>query len=204
MAFQKVDNTVEIDVIYTLNGVLVQNVFYGKFGGEYALANLLSMANAIASTVSINWLPLQPPEASFLRVEVRGLEFENDLLATSIVGAGPGTDVVEAYPNNVTFSIKKVSPFTGRSARGRCYWIGIPQDKTSAPTENDLVASYRDAIVAAVDAVRSKINTEFNFDAVLVSRFSGGVQRSEGKTFDWIDSVAVDDRIDTQRTRLPG
>lgn len=203
MAFQKVDNTVEIDVIYTLNGVTVQNVFYARFGGEYDQANLQSMADSVGGQVGATWLPLQPSEAVFVRTEVRGLEFENDLMATSVVGAGAGGDIIEAYPNNVTFSVKKLSSLTGRSARGRCYWIGIPQDKTSSPTENDLLPSYADAVVAAVDQIRVDINTQFNFDAVLVSRFSGGVKRVEGVTFGWIGCVAVDNRVDTQRTRLP-
>jgi len=203
MAFQKVDNTVEINVIYTLNLETVQNVFYARFGGEYALANLQSLADAVGSTVGVEWLPLQPIEAVFVRTEVRGLENENDLFASSLNGAGSGADIVEAYPNNVTFSIKKTSPFTGRSARGRSYWIGIPQDKTSAPDENHITDAYRDAIVAALEDIRIIINATFNWQAVLVSRFTGGAKRTEGMTFDWIGSTAVDKRIDTQRNRLP-
>lgn len=203
MAFQAVVNTVEVDVIYELNGEIAQNVFYAKFGGTYALANLQALADAVGTIVGSDWLPLQPVEAVFLRVEVRGLTVENDLFATSVVGAGDGEDIIEAYPNNVTFSVKKVSGFTGRSARGRSYWIGIPTDKTSSPDENHVTGAYRDDLVAAIDVIRTTINAEFNWDAVLVSRFSGGVKRAAGVTFDWVGSVAVDDRIDTQRGRLP-
>ena len=203
MAFQAVENTVEINVIFTLNGELVQNVFYAKFGGVYALANLQSLADAVGTHIGSNWLPLQAAEVDFLRTEVRGLTVENDLFATSTDGAGPGEDIVEAYPNNVTFSVKKTSGFTGRSARGRLYWIGIPQDKTSAPDENHLTDAYRDDVVDAIDDVRVVINATFNWDAVLVSRFTGGAKRTDGVTFPWQGTVAVDKRIDTMRNRLP-
>lgn len=203
MAFQKVEDTAQVDVIYTLNGETVQNVFYARFGGNYALVDLQSMADAVSTAVGAVWLPLQPIEATYVRTEVRGLEFENDLVAQSVIGNGSGADIVESYPNNVTFAVKKVSPFTGRSARGRCFWIGIPADKTSAPDENHLTDAYRDAVVAAVEVIRTTMNAVFNWDAVLVSRFSGGVPRLEGKTFDWVSSVAVDKRVDTHRGRLP-
>lgn len=203
MAFQAVPETAEVDVIYALNGEPAQNVFYARFGGVYALANLQALADAVGAAIQNNWLDLQPIEAVFERVEVRGLALPNDLIATSIVGAGAGTDITESYPNNVTFSVKKVSGFTGRSARGRTYWIGIPADKTSAPDENHLTDAYRDAVVSAVDAVRNKINLEFNWEAVLVSRFLDGVKRAEGVTFTWVGCVAVDKRIDTLRNRLP-
>lgn len=203
MAFQPVINTAEIDVIYTLNLEVCQNVFYAKFGGAYTQANLQALADAVGGAVQGNWLPLQPPEAAFIRTEVRGLTIENDFFAISLIGAGSGGDIVEAYPNNVTFSIKKASGLTGRSARGRTYWIGIPQDKTSAPDENHITDAYRDALVLAVSAIKDTINAEFNWDAVLVSRFSGGVKRPTGVTFDWATTLAVDKRIDTQRNRLP-
>lgn len=203
MAFQSVPNTVEVDVIYDYNGELVQNVFYARFGGVYALANLQALADAVGTAVGSQWLPSQAPEATLLRTEVRGLEFENDLLATSLNGAGSGSEIAEAYPNNVTFSVKKESGFTGRSARGRCYWIGIPQDKTSAPDENHLQVAYRNEVVAAIDFIRTTVNGVFNWDAVLVSRFTGGAKRAEGVTFPWASTVAVDDRVDTQRNRLP-
>lgn len=203
MAFQPVVNTVEIDVIYTLNGQVAQNVFYAKFGGTYAQANLQALADEVDTQVGILWLPFQPIEAEYLRTEVRGLTVENDLTATANAGAGPGEDVSPSLPNQVTFSVKRTSLFTGRSARGRTYWIGIPKDKLLSTDENRLVAQYVSDVVGVVDALRSNINLVFLWDAVLVSRVSGGVLRDPAVTFDWIDTVAVNNVVDTQRGRLP-
>lgn len=203
MAFQPVEDTVEIDVIYTLNGEIVQNVFYAKLEGGYVLTDLEDLAEQMDAVVAANWRPEQPIEAVYLRVEVRGLAVPNDLLATNDDTSSAGLDASAALPNNVTFSIKKTSGLTGRSARGRCYWIGIPRDKTEGTDENRLTAAYVDDIVENIDQVRSNINGVGDWEAVLVSRFADGLKRDEGVTFPWLGTVAVDVVIDTQRNRLP-
>lgn len=204
MAFQKVTDTVEVNMIYTLNGEIAQNVFYGKQPGGYVLADLEELAFDIDQAWDVTFKTEQPPELSYLRTEVRGLAVINDLFAQNSDSAGVGTHISEALPNNVTFSIKKVSGLTGRSARGRTYWIGIPQDELLVVNENNLKQGYVDAIVADIDFLRVVIGTSALFSAVLVSRFTNGAARSEGVTFPWVGSTAVNNRVDTNRGRLPG
>ena len=204
MAFQKVVDVAEIDMIFTLNGVTAQNVFYAKLPGGYALGNLQALADQIDVNWQGNWRTEQPAEAFYVRTEVRGLAVENDLVATASVSSNAGTHISAALPNNVTFAIKKQSGFTGRSARGRCYWIGIPQSEITVADENLLAAAYAALIVANVDTVRTSINTVGLWEAVLVSRQQGGLKRSEGVTFPWVSTINTDLRVDTQRSRLPG
>lgn len=203
MAFQPVVDTVEIDMIFTQNGVTAQNVFYAQLVGGYALADLEAMAARIDLQWDGTWKARQTAETAYLRTEVRGLAVENDLVATDNTFAGVGTHIGGAFPNNVTFAIKKESGLTGRSARGRTYWIGVPGSEVEPLDENMLKAAYTALVVAAVDDIREAIATVGLWDPVLVSRFSGGVKRTAGKTFPWIASTNVDDRIDTQRGRLP-
>lgn len=202
MVFQPAVDVAEIGVIYTYNGVGVQNVFYGHAPGGYVLLDLQQLAGAVDGAVGGGWLAQQPSEAVYLRTEVRGLTVENDLAATDLTLAGPGTDTNPPLPNNVTFAIKKLSGLTGRSARGRSYWIGIPTNSTIPTDENQLATAYVASIVANIDLVRTSIQALPNWDAVLLSRFTGGVKRASGKTFPWIGSVAVNERIDTQRDRM--
>lgn len=203
MAFQPVLDTVEIDMIFTYNGEIAQNVFYASIAGGYSLADLVVLAAQIDVNWQGNWRAQQPLEVTYLRTEVRGLAVENDVEATDNTSTNPGTDVSPAMPNNVTFAIKKESGLTGRSARGRTYWIGIPTSKLDSPDENRLKQIYIDLIVLAVDTVRTSIIAVPLWSPVLVSRFSGGVKRSMGKTFPWITTTNVDRIIDTQRGRLP-
>lgn len=202
MAFQSVPKTVEIDVIYTLNGVIVQNVFYAEFPAGYALLDLQQLAGQIDAQVAAAWLPDQPIEAVYLRTEVRGLEFVNDFLAIDGTSTGPGTAVSEALPGNVTFAVKKSSALTGRSARGRSYWIGIPRAFLKSGNENEVTTGYAAIVVANIDLIRTSINGLPGWFAVLVSRFADKVERPFGVTFSWISSINTDERVDTQRNRL--
>ena len=202
MAFQAVINAVEIDVIYTYNGIGVQNVFYAHAPAGYVLLDLQQLAGTIDGVVGGGWLTEQPTEAVYVRTEVRGLTVENDLAASDGTSTGPGTNAGVALPNNVTLSIKKESGLTGRSARGRTYWIGIPRTETTVGDENILTNVYVTAVVANVELIRTGINGLATWNAVLVSRFTGGAERTVGKTFPWISSVAIDQRVDTQRNRL--
>lgn len=203
MAFQSVPQTVEIAVIYTYNGQVAQNVFYARFAGAYALANLQSMADAVDVIVAANLLILMPIECVYERTEVRGLEFANDITATQNLSSGPGTIAGGAMPNQVTFAIKKLSGLTGRSARGRTYWVGIGKNDVQVGDENRVTATFRTLTTAALEVLRITIAAEFNFSAVLVSRFANGLKRTEGETFPWIGMTSVNDVVDTQRGRLP-
>jgi len=203
MAFQAVPDTVEIDMIFTLNGVAAQNVFYAELAGGYQLSDLEALATQIDVNWQGNWRTEQPLEVTYVRTEVRGLAVENDLFAQNSDSSNPGSHVSPSLPNNVTFSIKKSSGLTGRSARGRTYWIGIPTAATKPANENLLDALFVTDLVANVDSVRTSIIAVPDWLPVLVSRFAGGALRTEGVTFPWLSSSAVDDRVDTQRTRLP-
>jgi len=203
MAFQPVVNTVAIDVLFTQHSEPMQNVFYAELDGGYVLADLAALALRCAMEVDGGWQVHQAIETVFVRVEVRGLAVINDLLATDNTGNGAGANVSGALPNNVTFAVKKESGLTGRSARGRCYWIGTPSGKLLSTNENEITTSYVADVIGAVDGMRLAIASVGLWKPVLVSRFTGGLPRATGKTFPWISTVAVDNVIDSQRGRLP-
>lgn len=202
MAFQAVPETASIEMIFTQNGIPAQNVFYAKQPGGYTLADLQALADAIDLSWDSIWKLRQVAEVLYVRTEVRGLAVINDFVATANVKAGPGTHIGDALPNNATVAIKKESGLTGRSARGRSYWIGLPASELTIADENIVEAAYIANIVSAIDSVRGVTNGTLLWEAVLVSRFTGGVQRPTGVTFPWISSVAVDSKVDTMRGRM--
>lgn len=203
MAFQPVPDTVEIDIIYTLNSKRVQNVFYAFDSGGYLLADLQALADAVDTQVHGTWKSQQAIDAVYVRTEVRGLAFLNDITAEQNANAGPGVFAGATLPNNVTFAIKKTSGLTGRSARGRTYWIGLAQTMLLGSDENFVEAAWAADAVAAVESIRNTIRTTLDWEAVLVSRFFEGEARLAGVTFPWTGSSNVDLRVDTNRNRLP-
>lgn len=203
MAFQAVVDTTQIDVIYTLNGETVQNSFYARLVGGYTLADIQSLVDQIDFQVGTVWLPLQSPEAIYVRSEIRGLAVENDITASQNANSGPGIQAAASCPNQVTLSIKKTSGLTGRSARGRTFWISVPLGQLQPGNENLVLPAWSALVVAAIATIRLAIPTILAWEAVLVSRVSNGVPRTVGITFPWVGEINVDDRVDTLRNRLP-
>ncbi len=203
MAFQSVPNVAQVDTLFTQNGELVQNSYYAHFPAGYSQLQLDALAVKVDTRIQADMIPVMPTEVIYLRTEVLGLTIQNDLMATFTTGPTMGSDVSPSCPNNCTLSIKQESGFSGRSARGRVYWIGIPSNKLQAANENRIVAAYVLTITAAILSIRTGIDGEPAADAVLVSRVTGGVERPTGVTFPWISEIAVNDRVDSRRSRLP-
>lgn len=203
MAFQAVPNAVEISMIFTQNGETCQNNFQALLPGGYLLADLQALATQIDINWQGNWRSEQPPEVTYVRTEVRGLAVPNDLIASDNTSSNPGLYGGTTLPNQVTFSIKRESGLTGRSARGRCYWIGVPQAEVEPLNENMLKAPFAALIVANVDTVRTSIAAVGLWEPVIVSRFANGLARSPGITFPWVSTTNVNLVLDTQRGRLP-
>ncbi len=203
MVFQAVPETAQVDIVFQQNGVIMQNSFYGRHPGGYSLANLQALADDIDTAVPVLWLPRMSLACTYLRTDVRGLADEYDLIATQDAGSAVGDDAVEPLPNNVAFSIKKTSGFTGRGARGRTYWCSIPRDKHGGTDENTLDGTYAAALVTAVGGIRTNIDSTGSWNPVLVSRFLNKVKRAQGETFPWTGEMFVNLVLDTQRGRLP-
>lgn len=200
MAFQAVPETAEIVIRYVQNNQNLVTVLHADKAGGYDLADLTLLAVAVDIDVAAFWLPQQTDNCTYLDTTVRGLALENDQEVVVNTNTGPGARLSLGNPNSVTISIKKLSGLTGRSARGRVFWIGLPQDQLSG-NENVVIAVNVTAIVAAIEAVRSNISATV-WNAVIVSRFTGGVKRPFGVRFPWVDTVAVNADVDSQRRRL--
>ncbi len=200
MAFQSVPETAEIVIAYTGSGANLVNVLAARLTGGYTLPDLEGLAAAVDAIMTSDWLPIQTDDVSYVDTTVRGLESLNDLEAVVNTGAAAGTLAEVGSPGNVTLAVKKLSGFTGRSARGRMYWIGMPRSNL-APNLNQLDVTAAADIVAAVEALRAAIVAE-GWLAVIVSRISEKVLRDPAVTFTWTSTGSVNIDVDSQRRRL--
>ncbi len=200
MAFQAVPDAAEIVIEWSGNSKITKNVLAAVKPGGYNLADLTVLADLVDLNIGVSWLAEATNEINYVQTIVRGLAFENDQEVIVNTTAGPGELVSEALPGNVTFSIKKTSGLTGRSARGRIYIIGLA-DSQLAPNENQLTQAVVDALVFNVESMRGSISGSV-WTAAIVSRFSNGLKRDPGTVFTWTGSSAVNNNIDSQRRRL--
>lgn len=200
MAFQAVPDTAEIVIEYIGNGTTLNNVLHATLVGGYTLADLTALGVAVDAAIAANWLPIQAVAFGYQKTTIRGLALENDQEVINNTNAGLGLSANAPPPSNATLSIKKASTQTGRSARGRLYWIGMTVNQLQT-NENLFSFAAVTAITAAVEAMRVAI-TATAWTPVIVSRFTGGVKRPFGVTFFWANTIAVNDTVDSQRRRL--
>lgn len=200
MAFQPVTDAAEITIIYTQNLETVVNVFHAHHPGGYIQAQIENLAAVVDLAVDNDLIPVMTEDCVYLRTEVRGLTTENDMFAVDNTNTQAGAVLTPGMSNSVTLSLKKGSGKTGRSARGRWYFVGIP---AAALTSNENFFETADVagFVDAVDDLRESVDIG-DWDPVIVSRFTGGAPRATGKIFAWLTVTAVNEAVDTQRRRL--
>lgn len=200
MAFQSVPDTAEVVVRYTYGGQNIVNTFYARYFGEYDLDALQELADVTDAWVTSELKPLLASNLTYVGVDVRGLEFENDNTATANAGAGLGTNAGAVVAPQYSFAIKRLSGLTGRSARGRIY---IPPPPASAlqADKNFVLAAYADPWVTALEQLTADWATIL-WTAVIVSRISDGAVRTFGIVFPIIGWEYDNLRGDTQRRRL--
>jgi len=202
MAFQSVPFTAEIVIQYTGGGSNMVNVMHAEQLAGYSLATIQSLAATVDASVAVDWLPIQTLDVSYFQTTVRGLVNENDLEATNGDNAGAGGNINVGLPGGSTIAIKKGSGFTGRSARGRLFWIGLPRDALQG-NKNLVDQAAVDSIELGITVMLGKITAD-GWDPVIVSRFSNGIQRPVGIRFPWIVTSATNLEVDSQRPRLLG
>lgn len=199
MAFIPVPDTIQLEVRAFLNSVPVENTFYYLSAGTIDQALLDAVAEAArdyveeeAAGFNTNWI--------FKEVYARDLSDSTFLSSlASATGAITGS-AADPLPNNVTFALKRSSGFSGRSARGRIYWMGIATSYMAS--DNMLATISANGLITWVEALDAVVSLE-GVTPVIVSRFNNLLPRTEGVTYPIADWSYSDLRVDTLRSRLP-
>lgn len=104
-----------------------------------------------------------------------------------------------ALPNHVTLAVHWGTGRLGRSTHGRTYIIGLTEDMVDGNICNEATG-----IQAQYDALRTTFdNITLNVEMSIVSFVHANAWRAEPLVTP-ITGVAVENRIDSQRRRLPG
>lgn len=204
MAYQRVPETVAIVYVMDLNSHEYGYRFYAKKSGGYDQAALTALATTMDAAGGGQFAGIQSAGDAYLRTEIIGLDAENDLSASNNNNAVIGSIGYYPLPMNVAFCITQRSGYSGRSARGRFYFAGIPRSfRQDIVNQTDLLYSvYADAILAVVDGIRSAIQGLGIWDPVLVSRYHDGAKRDEAVLFPWLTSEYRTLKLASQRRRL--
>jgi hypothetical protein len=201
MAFQSVLNTALLEYVYSRSGTINENTLHVERPAGYDLTDLTSLADLLDARWVTSFKPLIGAGVTYLRTQLTGLESINDLTVSNSDGTGAGSAAGTLLPANVTKSITLRTGLTGRSARGRFYTVGMTTNHLQADT-NLITTAYRDAILAALNALRSDC-LSLGWLVVVTSRITEGEVRPLGQNFSVTSFGVFDLTTDSRRDRLP-
>lgn len=202
MAFQRAAFCASAEILYTYSTKVVQNTLNFQYQlGLYDQAKLNTLSDQVDQIVHSNFKSLISLGMTYLRTEVRGLNDENDLTSVNADNTGLCTAAGTQLPLNVTFCLKLGTGFTGKSARGRFYTVGMQDGHLNSGNKLTVTTTYRDAWVAALNAMKSACAL-LSWNLVIVSRWHNNVKREEAlvKNVTTISYANID--VDSQRGRL--
>lgn len=202
MAFQPAPNVAQVTLVHNLtDGAAGVNVFHvlGDSGG-WTTEELEDLNDLFGDWWTTNVRAHVSSQIALRSIESRSLEAEIAPVATlPFVPVLAGGSSSPALPANTTIVISHRTGLTGRSARGRTYFIGLNEGQVngnyvSGPTATNLNNAFAQLGQDLRDA---------GLALAVLSRFSGGVARPLAVAFEVVSSLLLDNRIDTQRRRLP-
>jgi len=189
-----------VEIRATKDGIPVENRIHVNCFHDPTAADLAAIANAVAVVVNNDWRDALPSDLNLREVFVRSLQTQNGITHTLAFGQpAPGLFTGEPLPNEVSFCAKLTSLFSGRSARGRLYWMGLSIDQVAG---NFVIAANANNIQAGLRNMRDAI-AALGFAWVIVSYRSNNAPRVGGPVYFIVqDAVFVDTKVDSQRGRM--
>lgn len=201
MAFVPVPNTVQIDIIWELDGQRVENIHYYELASAPTVTEVSDLLATIRAIIETELMPLL--SSALTLVELVGtLLSAIDSFSISNVVTPPvaGGNTTQALPSNVSYTITKQTALRGRSFRGRNYVVGMTEDAINVNTINP---TFRADLLAVWELLRTAGSPD-GWTQVVVSRQSNLEPRLTGVTTPVTTVTTFDATVDSQRRRLPG
>lgn len=206
MPFVPVADAAKAALKFTSFGQQCINTMWFTKSGGWTSTDLNDLCVALNSWVIAELLPLASNDTSYngsSAVDMSAAGQEG--VEVPVTPAEEGGNIVAGLPNNVTAAVKFLTGFTGRSNRGRNFFIGLGENQA---TGNTLASAAQTGILAAYDALASYL-TGLAAEHVVASLFSGvdvngnPIPRTAG-VVKAVTTYAMDDVLDSMRRRLTG
>lgn len=206
MPHQDCPGIIQVDMNYQIGTEKITNVFHvDHLGGDHWTAAEIN--TALDDFEQSYWTTLQKPlvPASLVLTSIVATDL-TDLDGLKIVRtidpAQPGTKAGDGLPANATLAIKMAGFSRGRGVAGRIFWPQLPESEV---VSNLIAQTYVDDAVDCVRGLLDVLAAETPALALCtLSRVTGGAPRPFGIARAILTIQAVDNIVDSQRTRLPG
>lgn len=206
MTFVPLPNTAEVDMIYTSGGQNVENRFYFEAPAPWDVAGLGTLATAMSTWESGTAKPMRNTGTELILIRAVDASTQNGP-GVEVGQAIVGTNAGASTPNNVTICVKLGTGLTGRSFRGRHYWLGMSVSMIDPSLSgNTITSAAQIAIVAALAKFLpgGGAGLPSGTQWVVASKFANKAPRATGVVTPIINVGLSDTYFDSQRRRLPG
>jgi len=203
MPFVAAPNIIQLEFRYTLFGQQCEN--------RVMIDNLAPVdAAAVEATAILGWdwwettyaarITSQCTLAAVVATDMSASDGPQSTYAPDATTHGTGSG--SAMPNEVSVCVSLRTGSRGRSARGRWFVAGIPNNQLS--DANHIESSYATSLVSNLQTLVNSIATAGQM-LVIVSYFHDGVARVGGPVYYEVTGPAIVDLVvDSQRRRKPG
>jgi len=199
-AFIPAPNTARVRMVYSLFGQTVMNVFYWQGDAPLIASDLSGLADEVNIAWAARFKPVQAPDVELLYIEATALDTDSSPSVTLAVGVA-GTASGVSFPGGTTLAIKFSGGVSGRSGRGRMYWIQL---HTAQISGDQVTSADVAAIVGLVSDFFDDIETATGLTHVVTSYCHDGAWRTTASNTPVVNYIATDNNVDSQRRRLAG
>jgi hypothetical protein len=200
--FIPAENTVRLEMIYLLNGQRVENVLHLQTDGPVSGGDVNNLVNSVEDIYLATLAVDQAEAAQLVLLRVTDVSVEDSFQRE----VEPSVDAHGALaqlptPGGTTVATKFTGGMTGRSKRGRAFWIGLTEPQVEG---NHLATGVSAAITSAWTLFFAALTTVGDgFIHVIVSYCGDGDWRTEALITP-VSDYSTEENIDSQRRRLTG
>lgn len=185
-----------LEAIWSQEDQLVENTFHYALTGTIDVAALQQIVVAY-TTWATTHSGIFHDACSLVKLDARDLSSSSGAsVQVNVIPPIVGTGGPGALPNNVTFSLKRLSGLRGRANRGRIYLIGVADSHLQVGAQELTNAFAATSITAYNDLLAGMLASAGAEEVIL--------HRALGTGTKVIEYGFADLFMDSQRRRLPG
>jgi hypothetical protein len=207
-AFIPAPNTARVEMVYTCQGQIIENVFHVEGPHPLSLAELQAITNVFLAwykTGAVGWYQQLVVSCALTTIKATALDTASSPLyintpAAPIIGNISATPL----PLGITFCMTAQTGHIGRSQRGRMYITGIANNLPQASPNVNLCstgyvancATLLNSLITQVAAIGA------GYALVVTSYYNGGAWRAVANNTHITNWSFADYAFDSQRRRL--
>lgn len=199
MAFIRVPNVVQVEMVYLWDGQFVENVFHAQHAPGYDESDIANLLDVFNGWHDANLDLVQSSAVSLINLIGTDLDSQTGPRVEDSAGLPrAGTAASPSMPNNVSLVVKWTTGNRGKSFRGRTYHIGLREDVVTA---NRVDAGHIASLVTHYGPILTLL-TAAGWTMVVASRYTNNAPRATGIATP-ITGFSIEPVVDSQRRRLP-